>query len=71
MHFYHRYKQHIPLFPQIPLKSFPTSIPSTRIFPKPHQPHPNEQPLKFYHHLFHQLLKHPIQPLITLSHFQI
>ncbi|WP_398570940.1 family 1 glycosylhydrolase, partial [Staphylococcus aureus] len=71
IHFYHPYNQHIPFFKQIPFKSLPTSIPSTRIFPNAHQHLPNQQPLPFYHPIFHQLIPQPIQPLLTLSHFHI
>ena len=49
----------------------PYSIAWTRIFPNGDEEEPNEEGLKFYDDLFDELLKYGIQPVITLSHFEM
>lgn len=43
----------------------------TRIFPKGDETQPNEEGLKFYDDMFDELLKYNIEPVITLSHFEM
>lgn len=69
--FYHRYKEDIALFKEMGFKCFRTSISWARIFPQGDEEHPNEAGLKFYDDLFDELLKNDIQPVITLSHFEM
>ncbi|MBR1420602.1 MAG: 6-phospho-beta-glucosidase [Selenomonadaceae bacterium] len=69
--FYHRYKEDIALFAEMGFKCFRTSIAWTRIFPKGDEDQPNEEGLKFYDSMFDELLKHGIEPVITLSHFEM
>ncbi|MDN6161729.1 MAG: 6-phospho-beta-glucosidase [Atopostipes sp.] len=69
--FYHRYKEDIALFAEMGFKSFRTSINWTRIFPMGDDSEPNEAGLQFYDDLFDELLKYDIEPVITLSHFEI
>ncbi|WP_091488722.1 6-phospho-beta-glucosidase [Alkalibacterium putridalgicola] len=69
--FYHRYKEDIKLFKELGLKAFRTSINWSRIFPNGDDVEPNEAGLKFYDDLFDELLKNGIEPVITLSHFEI
>lgn len=69
--FYHRYKEDIQLFKELGLKAFRTSINWTRIFPKGDETEPNEAGLQFYDDLFDELLAANIEPVITLSHFEI
>lgn len=52
-------------------KCFRTSIAWTRIFPNGDESIPNEDGLKFYDDLFDELLKYNIEPVITLSHFEM
>jgi 6-phospho-beta-glucosidase len=52
-------------------KCFRTSIAWTRIFPKGDETQPNEEGLKFYDDMFDELLKYNIEPVITLSHFEM
>lgn len=52
-------------------KTLRTSIAWTRIFPNGDEIVPNEEGLKYYDRLFDELLKYGIQPLITLSHFEM
>lgn len=69
--FYHRYKEDIQLFKELGLKAFRTSINWSRIYPNGDDEMPNEEGLKFYDDLFDELLKNDIEPVITLSHFEI
>jgi 6-phospho-beta-glucosidase len=69
--FYHKYKEDIALFNEMGLKCLRTSIAWTRIFPNGDEEQPNEAGLKFYDDLFDELLKYGIEPVITLSHFEI
>ena len=41
------------------------------IFPKGDELEPNEEGLKFYDDVFDELLKYGIEPVITLSHFEL
>ncbi|WP_159723049.1 6-phospho-beta-glucosidase [Enterococcus sp. CSURQ0835] len=69
--FYHHYKEDVALFAEMGLKCLRTSIAWTRIFPNGDEAQPNEAGLKFYDDLFDELLKYGIEPVITLSHFEM
>ena len=69
--FYGRYKEDVALLAGMGIKCLRTSIAWTRIFPKGDELVPNEEGLKFYDDLFDELLKYNIEPVITLSHFEI
>lgn len=69
--FYHRYKEDIKLFAEMGFKCFRTSIAQTRIFPNGDEAEPCEAGLAFYDDLFDELLKYDIQPVVTLSHFEM
>ena len=69
--FYGHYKEDIKLFAEMGFKCFRTSIAWTRIFPKGDEAQPNEEGLKFYDDMFDELLKYNIEPVITLSHFEM
>ena len=69
--FYHRYPQDIKLFAEMGFKCFRTSIAWTRIFPRGDELEPNEAGLQFYDDLFDECLKYNIEPVITLSHFEM
>lgn len=69
--FYHTYKEDIKYFAEMGFKCFRTSIAWTRIFPTGEEETPNEKGLQFYDDLFDEFLKYGIQPVVTLSHFEI
>ncbi|TFJ77776.1 6-phospho-beta-glucosidase [Carnobacterium maltaromaticum] len=69
--FYTHYKEDIKLFAEMGFKCFRTSIAWTRIFPKGDESEHNELGLKFYDELFDECLKYGIEPVITLSHFEM
>ena len=69
--FYTRYKDDIRLLAEMGFRCFRTSIAWTRIFPNGDEDEPNEEGLQFYDNLFDELLKYNIEPVITLSHFEM
>lgn len=69
--FYHRYPEDIALFADMGFKCFRTSIQWSRIFPKGTEHVPNEEGLMFYDKMFDELIKYGIEPVITLSHFEM
>ncbi|TGY42407.1 6-phospho-beta-glucosidase [Clostridium sartagoforme] len=71
INFYDKYKEDVKLFAEMGFKCLRTSIAWTRIFPNGDDLEPNEEGLKFYDDLFDELLKYNIQPVITLSHFEM
>ena len=68
---YHRYKADIALFAEMGFKAFRTSIAWTRIFPEGDESEPNEEGLKFYDDLFDECLKYGIEPVVTISHYEM
>ena len=69
--FYHRYPEDVKLFAEMGFKSFRTSIAWSRIFPQGDELEPNEEGLKFYDRLFDECHKYGIEPVVTLSHFEM
>jgi len=69
--FYHHYKEDIALFAEMGFKVFRLSIAWTRIFPTGMEEEPNEAGLVFYDAVFDECLKYGIEPLVTLSHYEM
>ena len=69
--FYHRYKEDIALFAQMGFKTLRLSIAWTRIFPHGDEEEPNEEGLKFYENVFKECHKYGIEPLVTITHFDM
>ncbi len=69
--FYDHYQEDIALMAVMGFKVFRMSIAWSRIFPKGDELEPNEAGLTFYDKVFDELKKHNIEPLVTLSHFEI
>lgn len=69
--FFNNYQEDIELFAALGLKCFRTSIAWSRIFPNGDDINPNEAGLSYYDKLFDDMLAHGIQPIITLSHFEM
>ncbi len=69
--FYHRYKEDIQLFAEMGFKVFRLSIAWSRIFPNGDEALPNEEGLAFYDAVFDECLKYGIEPLVTLSHYEM
>ncbi len=69
--FYHRYEEDIALFAEMGFKCLRLSINWTRIFPTGLEQEPNEEGLRFYDRVFDCCKKHGIEPLVTLSHYEM
>lgn len=69
--FYHHYKEDIALAHELGFKVFRMSINWTRIFPTGMEDEPNEQGLLFYDKVFDELKKYNIEPLVTISHYEM
>ncbi|TGY44062.1 glycoside hydrolase family 1 protein [Clostridium sartagoforme] len=69
--FYHNYKEDIRLFAEMGFNVFRMSINWTRIFPNGDELEPNEEGLKFYDDVFAELKKYNIEPLVTISHYEM
>ncbi|SEM55599.1 6-phospho-beta-glucosidase [Mesobacillus persicus] len=69
--FYHRYKEDIALFAEMGFKVFRMSIAWTRIFPNGDELEPNEEGLAFYDRVFDELHKYGIEPVVTISHYEM
>lgn len=69
--FYYTYKEDIKLLAELGLNSFRTSINWARIFPNGIDEKPNEEGLKFYDDLFDELHKYGMEPMITVSHYEM
>lgn len=69
--FYHHYEEDIALFAEMGFKCFRMSINWTRIFPTGMEEEPNEKGLEFYDKVFDCCKKHNIEPLVTISHYEM
>lgn len=69
--FYHRYKEDIAMFAEMGFKVFRFSINWTRIYPTGEEATPNEKGLEFYDNVIDECRKYNIEPLITISHYEV
>lgn len=69
--FYHRYEEDTDYFQEMGFKAFRTSIAWSRIFPKGDEEEPNEAGLAFYDRLFTTLRKKGMEPIVTISHYEM
>jgi len=69
--FYHHYKEDLKLFAEMGFTMLRVSIAWTRIFPTGEEAEPNEKGLQFYSDLFAEMHKNGIEPLVTLSHYEL
>jgi len=69
--FYNRYKEDIALFSEMGFNVLRLSLSWSRVFPKGDELDPNEEGLKYYDNVIDALLERNIQPLVTLSHYEM
>ena len=69
--FYHRYKEDLALFAEMGFKAFHLSIAWSRIFPTGEEDEPNEKGLAFYRNVFEEMKLLHIEPIVTLSHYEM
>lgn len=68
---YYNYKEDIALFAQMGFKCYRFSIAWTRIFPEGDEMEPNEAGLCHYENVITECRKYGIEPLITISHYEM
>ena len=68
---YHHYKEDIALLAEMGFKVYRMSIAWTRIFPNGDEDEPNETGLAFYENVFRECRAHGIEPLVTITHFDL
>jgi 6-phospho-beta-glucosidase len=69
--FYHRYAQDIALFAEMGFNIYRMSISWSRIFPMGDEEQPNEAGLAFYDRVFACCKAHGIEPMVTISHYEM
>lgn len=69
--FYHHYKEDIALYAEMGFKCFRMSINWARIYPHGDETEPNRAGLDFYRAVFEECRKYGIEPLVTLSHYEL
>ena len=68
---YDRFREDIALFAEMGFKCYRFSIAWTRIFPNGDEAEPNEAGLRHYEEVIDECLKYGIEPLITISHYEV
>ena len=68
---YHHYKEDIALFAEMGFKCYRFSIAWSRIFPNGDDAQPNEEGFKFYDAVIDECVKYKIEPVITISHYEM
>ena len=69
--FYTHYKEDIRLMAEMGFKCYRMSVAWTRIFPRGDEEEPNEEGLAFYDRVFDELEKYHIEPIMTISHYEM
>ena len=69
--FYHRYEEDLELFAEMGFKTLRLSIAWSRIFPTGEEDKPNEKGLVFYENVFKKMKELNIEPVVTLSHYEL
>jgi 6-phospho-beta-glucosidase len=69
--FYHRYTRDIALFAEMGFNCLRFSLAWARIFPQGDETVPNEEGLAFYDRVIDELAARHIEPVITISHYEM
>ena len=69
--FYHHYKEDIALYGEMGFKCYRMSINWAIIFPTGTEEKPLQAGLDFYHNVFAECKKYGIEPLVTISHYEL
>ena len=69
--FYHTYKEDLALMGEMGFKCLRSSFNWTRIFPTGEETNPNEEGLKFYDDLIDEMIHLGIEPVMTISHYEM
>lgn len=71
INFYNTYKEDLALMAEMGFKCFRSSFSWSRIFPKGDEAEPNEAGLRFYDELIDEIVKLGMEPIMTISHYDI
>ena len=69
--FYHRFPEDVAMLAEMGFKAFRFSINWTRLFPTGEEAEPNSEGLAFYSRLIECLRQHDIEPIVTISHYEM
>ncbi|RHW48227.1 6-phospho-beta-glucosidase [Bombilactobacillus bombi] len=69
--FYHHYDEDIKLCSQMGFNVFRFSISWSRFFPTGEEKSPNKKAIKFYDNVINKIIENGMQPLVTISHFDM
>lgn len=69
--FYHTYSNDLELMSEMGINCFRTSFSWARIFPQGDETIPNQKGLEFYDRLIDKMLKLGIEPVMTISHYEM
>lgn len=69
--FYHRYPEDLKLLAGMGFSCLRISIAWSRIFPNGDEDEPNEAGLAFYDRLIDEILANGMEPIVTLSHYEV
>jgi len=69
--FYHTYKEDLKLLAGLGINTLRTSINWARIFPNGDEEEPNTEGLKFYDALINEMIANGLEPMITVSHYEL
>lgn len=71
IHFYHTFHDDLKLMKEMGLKAFRTSIDWSFVYPTGLEDKPNDKALEYYDQLFKEILENGMEPIITLSHYEL
>lgn len=69
--FYHHWKEDIEWLAQMGFKVFRMSVNWSRLFPTGFEDEPNREGVEFYRQVFEALKERNIEPLVTISHYDL
>ncbi|HFI0463661.1 TPA: glycoside hydrolase family 1 protein [Streptococcus suis] len=69
--FYHHYEEDLELFAEMGFKTLRLSIAWTRLYPTGKEAQANPEGVAFYHRVFNKMQALNIEPIVTLSHYEM
>ncbi|NEW66796.1 family 1 glycosylhydrolase [Carnobacteriaceae bacterium zg-84] len=69
--FYHHVDEDLELFAEMGFKALRVSIAWSRLFPTGKELTPNQKGIAFYKRMFHKMNELGIEPIVTLSHYEM
>lgn len=69
--FYHTFREDLIYFREMGFRCLRISIAWARIFPKGDETEPNQKGIQFYHELLDEIKANGMEPIITVSHYEM